>query len=138
MGKIMFKNEIHKKNYKTLLHRVSKKKRSAKNLAVLYLVAWVETEISGVADEILEYKTFTINIFTCLSPWQTSMGINAIFLAQNLNMNDDYHYALSIVEASDCDKCFIEAVSIRYNIDYSEVDADLQKLKKMIESIKKN
>ena len=111
MDEIVFANRNHKKNYNGLSKRVPDEKFCPANDAVIYLVSLVETITPDTADQILDFQNLEINHFVYLEDWQTVMTQNAIFLAYSIKKND-YKTVLSILEASDWNKNFLEAISI--------------------------
>jgi hypothetical protein len=137
MKKIIFENKLHQKKYESLLKRIPEKDRSPENISVVYLIAWVETIRPGTADQIFDFHNFLINIYVYPRLWQTRMTQNAIFLADSLKKNN-YGTALNIIEASDCHKCFLEALYIRYDICYADVEEQLKEIAIQYKNKKRN
>ena len=81
------------------------------------MIAWVETEKPNVADQIIDFQTCSINLFATMADWQNEMTQNAIFLAYHLQKNS-LDWIRTILDVSDWDKCFVQAVHIRYNKDF--------------------
>lgn len=129
MKEILFESNDHKEKCEVFLECVPAKNHSPENLAVVYLVAWVETVKPNVADQILDFQTCSINPLAYLKEWQTERTQNAIFLAHSLKTNN-YDYALNIIDASNWDKCFVEAFCICCNTCYSEMKARWNELLK--------
>ena len=116
MDEIVFANRNHKKNYNGLSKRVPDEKFCPANDAVIYLVSFVETITPDTADQILDFQNLEINHFVYLEDWQTVMTQNAIFLAFNLkhifDKPDCYKTVIDILDASDWNEYFVEAIRI--------------------------
>lgn len=126
MKKIIFANDLHRKKYEALLKRFPKEKLTPENLAAIYLIAWIETMKPDIADQILDFKNFSINLFATMLDWNNKRTQNAILLAFHLKMNH-YDIALDIIEASKCHRVFLEALYICYDICYADIADQLDK-----------
>ena len=114
MRKILFKDNKHKIIYKTLMNRLPKTNQENRKMkSIMYLIAWVESDHKSVADQIFDFETLSINPYIYIADWQTEMTQNAIWLAHNIKINC-YDCILNILEASDWNKYFFEAVRIGY------------------------
>ena len=113
--KIVFRNKEHENNYKALMAKVPEFYRSSAEIkAIVYLIALVETECPGTAEQIFDFSWRMINPDVLDASWQTEQTKNALSLAFNLwNV-----YPASIYEIfgnSHWDKYFLEAIYLRYH-----------------------
>ena len=114
MQEIIFANENHEKNYDSFLEKTPKEILSPANLSAIYLIAWVESKKQNIADQIIDFQTCSINLFSTMADWQDRMTQNAIFLAYHLQ-HDSMDWVNVFLDDSDWNKYFVQAFRIRYH-----------------------
>jgi len=67
MKDIIFENTPHKINYLSFLRKIPKALQTPENLATIYLAAWIETVKPHVVDQIIDFQTCSINLYSSVT-----------------------------------------------------------------------
>ena len=135
--KIVFKNQEHENRYKILMSKVDEFYRSSSEIQeMMYLIALIETECPGVAEEIFDFSWRMIKPDVLEASWQTEKTKRALLLA--FNLWNGYQTSLyHIFGHVNWDRYLLEAIYIRYHFTCDFEDNDFwERLMKQVQEKK--